>query len=88
MSKLSKRMEIRFPEELHQRLVLAAQRDGRSVAALIREAVVERYGVVTQAERLAAVDRLSELAAPVADWERMEDEIAAGALGIRVPEGQ
>lgn len=86
MSKMSRRVEIRFPDELSERLTQVAQREGCSVAALIREAVIERYGTVSREEKLAAVDRLATLEGPVASWEQMEDEIVAGALGARAPE--
>lgn len=53
-----------------------------SVGALGREAI-RRFREATEAEtaaRLAAVDRLARLEAPVADWERMKREIEIAYL--------
>ncbi|MBT3342116.1 MAG: ribbon-helix-helix protein, CopG family [Gemmatimonadetes bacterium] len=86
MAKLSKRLEIRLPDELGDRLTEIAKRDGCSVATLVREAVVARYGRTSQQEKLAAVERLATLHAPAPDWERMEAEIVAGALEMRAPD--
>ena len=83
MARMSRRIELRFPDDLSDRLTQIAQREGRSVASLIREAVVERYGSITAEERLAAIDRLADLEAPVGSWDQMEAEIIAGALGTR-----
>ena len=86
MSKMSRRLEIRFPDELGERLAQIARTEGCSVATLIREAVLERYGITSREEKLAAVDRLDALEGPAPDWEQMENEIVAGALGSRAPE--
>ena len=87
MAKMSKRLEIRLPNELGDRLTEIARRDGCSVATLVREAVAARYGTTSRQEKLAAVERLASLQGPAPDWDRMEAEIAAGALEIRAPEG-
>ena len=83
MTRMSKRLEIRLPDELGSRLTEIARREGCSVAALVREAVVARYGATSRQEKLAAVERLASLQGPAPDWQRMEAEIVAGAMEIR-----
>jgi predicted DNA-binding protein len=88
MPRMPRRVEIRFPDELSERLTQVARREGCSVATLIREAVTERYGAASREEKLAAVDRLAALEGPVGSWGQMEEEIVAGALGVRRAEGR
>lgn len=56
------------------RLQAIAESQGRSVGALIREAVDQAYLNGDRARRLSAVERMAHLNLPVASWEQMERE--------------
>ncbi len=74
------RVQAVLTEEQARILMEIGRRTGRSISALIREAV-EHYHVRRYREeaRRRAVDDLLGMALPVADWEQMEREIEAGA---------
>ena len=80
MSRLTKRIEILFPEDLAEHLKRIAEREGCSVGTLIREAVSEKYAASPRQEKIKAVERLYALQAPAGKREDMEEEIIAGAL--------
>lgn len=80
MSRLTKRLEILFPEDLAEYLKQLAEREGCSVGTLVREAVLEKYTATSRQEKMAAAERLCALEAPCGDWEDIENEIIAGAL--------
>lgn len=61
----SKKTTILLSPELHERLTYLAQQRGVSLGKLVREACVQQYGVVDQAEQLAAVGMLQSLSLPV-----------------------
>jgi predicted DNA-binding protein len=67
------------PEQL-RRLKRLANRERRSVGAVIREAV-DAYTRVPVDDRRAAIARLMDLDAPVDDWEVMKAQIQAGGSG-------
>ena len=71
---LSARVQVLFDPAQVARLQAIAESEGRSVGALIREAVERTYLDRDRAERLAAVDEMARLRLPVADWEQMERE--------------
>jgi len=73
---LSKKTTILFSPEQHDRLVRLAKRQGTSLGALVREACQERYGLVSEEERLTALDELRALALPVDTPARMKRESA------------
>ena len=78
----TERLEIRIDPDEARWLGAEARRRGVSVGALVREAI-RRFREATEAEtatRLAAVDRLARLEAPVADWETMKREIEIAYL--------
>jgi hypothetical protein len=61
MCMLSERVQILLTPEQRRRLEAEARRSGRSVASLVREALDERYGVVTREDRIRAVDEIRAL---------------------------
>ncbi len=68
-------------EEQYTLLCSLAKEQGKPVSALIREAIEQVYlKEAIRRRRQSAVERLIALSAPVADWERMEEEILRGAL--------
>lgn len=80
MSRLTKRIEILFPEDLAEQLKQVALRERCSMGTLIREAVAEKYAAPSRQQKMEAVERLCALEAPVGQWGDMEDEIIEGAL--------
>ena len=71
---LSKKTTILLTPELHARRIGLARTERTSIGELIRRAVVERYGLVGQEERLAAVAELEKLDLPVSDPAQMKRE--------------
>ncbi len=80
MSRLGKRVEVLFSDEMARYLKELAVSRGRSVGMLVREAVEEKYGVVSQAEKEEALARLCSLEAPIDEWQILEQETIAGSL--------
>ena len=78
---MSKKATILFPPALYREVMEEAQRQGRSVGELVREAVMIRYGAGGEAARMQAVERLVRLNDGVADPQQLEDEIIRGATG-------
>ena len=75
------RAQTVLTEEQYSLLRSLSQERGKPVSVLIREAIEKVYlQEVVRQRRQAAVERLLALGAPVADWQRMEEEIARGAL--------
>jgi hypothetical protein len=74
------RTQILFPEEEYRRLREVAQEEGRSVGALVREAVAKHYPGPSRERRIAAVKRMLEMDVPAPDWPQMEEEIIRGFL--------
>ena len=72
---------IFFPPALYKEVEEEAQRQGRSVEELVREAVMIRYGAGGEAARKQSVERLVRLNDEVADPGQLEDEIVRGATG-------
>lgn len=58
-----------------------AQREKKSVGAVIRDAVDAYAGGVTEDERRQALEELLAMNAPVDDWPVMKAQIEAGLLG-------
>ena len=79
MEQLEKKTTILFPPPLYKRLKLLAKVKGVSVGKLIREAVIERYGLRDEEESLRQVQAIGEMSLPVANWEKMERETIQGA---------
>ncbi|MCY4604161.1 MAG: hypothetical protein OXE49_08000 [Gemmatimonadetes bacterium] len=79
MPQLTRRVEVLFSEEMAVYLKEVAERERASVGTLIRKAVQEKYNITSNDDKLAAVERLYALEAPVGEWALMEREITAGA---------
>lgn len=72
---LTHRLQLLLDEDRYARLQREAQRSGRSIASLIREAIDRRFGP-TPEQRRAAVDRfLAAEPMPVDDWDVMKKEL-------------
>jgi hypothetical protein len=76
MSTPVKRVQIFFSPEEIDRLRAIARTQGKTLAALIREAVQEVYLETEQQQRLEAVRLLAKMNLPVSDWQQMERESA------------
>ncbi len=70
----SKRAQILMEPVEYERLESIAHYKGCSVAELVREAVREKYGTGSS-DKKAIVDRLTEHAIPLPDWEELKTEI-------------
>ncbi len=71
---LSKKTTILFSPETHQRLTELAERRGKSLGELVREACVAQYGLVDTDARVAAAAALSALSLPVGTPHSMKAE--------------
>lgn len=77
----TKRVQAVLTEEQFALLNELAAESGKTISMLIREAVEKIYlEEVVQERREDALKTLLSLEAPIADWEKMEDEIIRGAL--------
>ena len=76
----SERTQVLLSREQAARLKRIARKEGRSVGAVIRDAV-DAYAGGTVARRQEALDRLFALEAPVDDWEIMKAQIIEGRFG-------
>lgn len=78
----TKRVQTVLTTEQYELLLQAAHQAGKTVSALVREAI--EVGLLAQEARRRserAFKKLVSLDAPVSDWKRMESEIIAGAQG-------
>ncbi len=76
----TERTQVLLTPEQRSRLERIAVRDGRSVGAVIRDAI-EAYTAPRTRSRQEAFQSLVHLEAPVDDWETMKADILKGALG-------
>ncbi|MBI4743453.1 MAG: hypothetical protein HY776_01270 [Actinobacteria bacterium] len=83
MGTLNKRTQVLFAKDKYAFLERIARKKKKSVGALIREAVEEKYLKKESKEKEEIIKRLSKMNLPVSDWESMEEEIILGALGKR-----
>jgi hypothetical protein len=70
------RTQLYLDEALHRRLREAAERQGRTVSDLVREAVARAYGSTDVDERVATLDRIASL------W-RDRDDLGATRAYVR-----
>ena len=77
---LSERTQVLLTPEQRARLERIAVREGRSLGAVIRDAV-DAYTLPRVRPRRDALRSLIALGAPVADWDVMKAEIERGVLG-------
>ncbi len=80
MCMYSERTQVLLSPEQVDRLKRLARRDGRSLGAVIRDAV-DAYTLSPVERRLTAIEHLFTLDAPVDDWDVMKAEILRGAIG-------
>ena len=81
----SERTQVLLTPDQRARVERIAVREGRSMGAVIRDAV-DAYTLPRARSRREALSSLTSLNAPVADWEVMKAEIELGALGLFVPD--
>ena len=78
---MTKSATINFPLTLFEELEDEARRQGRSIGALVREAVMIRYGVGGESMRVEAVEKLVQLNGHVPDDPaQLNAEIIWGAI--------
>lgn len=80
MCMFSERTQVLLSPEQVARLKRIAAREGRSVGAVIREAV-DAFVESEPDSRMRAARELMSLNAPVDDWEVMKEQIARSQLG-------
>jgi Ribbon-helix-helix protein, copG family len=80
MHMFRERTQVLLSKEQLARLRRVARREGRSVGAVIRDAV-DAYNATPRDRREDAVRHLLSLEAPVGDWDAMKAEILRGAVG-------
>jgi hypothetical protein len=76
----SERTQVLLSPDQRQRLERIAAREGRSLGAVIRDAV-DAYTLPRARSPREVLDSLFRQDAPVADWDQMKAEILRGALG-------
>lgn len=80
MAAYTRRAQTVLTDEQFEELMRLAAETAKPVSVLIREAVETVYfASIEKQRRLAALEELLSLEAPVDDWEQMEDEIILGA---------
>ena len=80
MCMYSERTQVLLSPDQVARLKRIARREGRSVGAVIRQAV-DAYTTAPPDHRREAIERLLAMEVPVDDWPVMKEQIARGALG-------
>ena len=80
MCMFSERTQVLLSPEQLARLKRIAARDGKSVGAVIREAV-DGFIFAEPDVRQRAVQEMLAMNAPVDDWEVMKDQIERSQLG-------
>lgn len=78
----SERTQVLLTPEQRERLARIATREGRSLGAVIRDAV-DAYTLPRGRAPHEILRSLFAINAPVADWEQMKREIIEGATGER-----
>ena len=89
MSNLSHRTQLLLDDERHRRLEEESRRTGRSIAALVREAIDARYELARQStgRRRAAAELLSapRPSDPEPDWVEVERELLDSVAAPDMP---
>jgi predicted DNA-binding ribbon-helix-helix protein len=78
---LSKRVEVLFDPKQYSELEQVAHRDGKSVGALIREAVEKQLLQPTRRQKLAAVRRITSQQMEWPPWDQLKEEIVRSKVG-------
>jgi len=76
MLMLKERLQLLISAEQRKRLEDEARRTGRSVGALVREAIDAQLGTATRHERLRAVEEIAALRGVYLPLEELESVIA------------
>ena len=74
-----KKTTLLFEENVYKKLKEKAKLENISMGKLVREAVVEYYGIKNKEDKIKALKNLTDLKLPVSDYEDMEKEIIKGA---------
>jgi hypothetical protein len=74
-----KKTTLLFEENVYKKLKEKAKLENISMGELVREAVVEYYGIKNKEDKIKALKNLTDLKLPVSDYEDMEKEIIKGA---------
>lgn len=85
MSRLTRRMQILLDDDRHARLERIASKEGRTVAAIVREAIDARVGSEDQGRRSAAMRELLQEPMPAEhepDWEVSKNEMLDAMGGL------
>lgn len=77
----TERTQVLLSKQQLTRLKRRAKREKKSVGAVVRDAVDAYTGAASDAERVAAAERIIAMELPVDDWPVMKAQIIAGALG-------
>jgi PHD/YefM family antitoxin component YafN of YafNO toxin-antitoxin module len=80
MHMFTERTQVLLSPEQAERLMTIAERQRRSVGAVIRE-VIDADHVPPQPTKQGIIEHLVSLCAPVDDWEVMKEQALEGALG-------
>lgn len=84
MSLYTQRVQTVLSDDQFRQLSQTAAEMGKPLSVLVREAIEKTYFAPREEEqRLAALQELLSLNAPVAEWEEMEAEIIRGATNDR-----
>jgi hypothetical protein len=71
---MTQKTTILFPTDLYSQLRTLARLRKISIGELVRSACMAQYGILSQEERLLAVEELGRMSAPVGTPEEMERE--------------
>ena len=84
MSTLTHRIQVLLDDRQYRALLTLAKTQGKTLSALLREAVVEQLlKGARRAARQKAFEEISAMTLPVADWSEMEREIGRAHAGGR-----
>ena len=84
MSTLTHKIQVLLDDHQYRALLTLAKTQGKTLSALLREAVVEQLlKGARRAARQKAFEEISAMTLPVADWPEMEREMGRDHAGGR-----
>ncbi len=84
MAMLTRKIQVLLDDHQYRALLTLAKTRGKTLSALLREAVVEQLLKETRRNaRLKAFEEISAMTLPVGDWSEMEKEIGRAHAGGR-----
>jgi len=84
MATLTHKIQVLLDDHQHRALSTLAETRGKTLSALLREAVVEQLlKEVRRTARQKAFEEISAMTLPVSDWSEMEKEIERAHAGGR-----